>query len=399
MLDKKIAAMVIARWAEVQDDQHKGYIAKDIASDHKFIEALIDVVFVTTVRAEEGVFPTFRVSYIPRTAIGNGDVSAAAPMQFENPQHLTPGSLAKLSGAFDTQLSSIAVDWDPENSMLMMWGVVHFAPSIDDLSGSKTYADGMPAQPPDYLTISSNGPAALEFSRGYMRLGWLTNGLFKVSEPTPFTWQSLGGQLAGLIEIRPPTHRQWTLVIVKRLLLEVARRGHGGTLAIVPSSIDIDDLPVAPRNKFTTGSFELISLVGDYAAARDALHAPPGLSPAQHYRELLSEMIARIAQLSVIDGALIMNGRLEVISFGSLLTAPLCELECYVGRDWQGTPSHEPFRLAQFGSRHQSAANFAAAVPGAVVFIASQDGPVRAMTRVEGRVEVWPDCNSSVFIS
>jgi hypothetical protein len=59
----------------------------------------------------------------------------------------------------------------------------------------------------------------------------------------------------------------------------------------------------------------------------------------------------------------------------------------------------EPFDLSKHGTRHNSAVDFVAAFPGSVVFVISQDGPIRAFAVKDATtILCWPDCRASMFI-
>ena len=59
-----------------------------------------------------------------------------------------------------------------------------------------------------------------------------------------------------------------------------------------------------------------------------------------------------------------------------------------------------PFDFSRLGTRHTSAVAYVAAVPGAVAFVASANGPIRGLARKGfGPVQCWPDCRLSMFAS
>src|SRR5207248_483728 len=107
------------------------------------------------------------------------------------------------------------------------------------------------------------------------------------------------------------------------LIAESASRGHGATIVLLPSrGIAIPeklifakyrleaDLPLRPR-------FEEVLIHGD------------GLDlEGKVYRRLILENLQRLAQLSTVDGALILTPALELVAFGAKLQAP----------SWNGEP-------------------------------------------------------------
>jgi hypothetical protein len=104
-----------------------------------------------------------------------------------------------------------------------------------------------------------------------------------------------------------------------------------------------------------------------------------------------------LARLSCMDGALVIDDRL----------APHCFAVHLASQKWTGAvvegpvgklPPGQAIDLAGFGTRHNSAINFAGAHPGTIVFVVSEDGPVRTICRLEGSVLIWPDCLNTVFM-
>jgi hypothetical protein len=117
------------------------------------------------------------------------------------------------------------------------------------------------------------------------------------------------------------------------------------------------------------------------------------------YRRLAYEMLQGIGQLAAVDGALVMDSGFAVLAFGTTLSAPDTASGAVAGPDGFGRAEGGSFEIGRYGTRHSSAMHFAAAVPDSIVFVISQDGPVRAFRRRdEETVEVWPDCRTSMFI-
>ena len=117
------------------------------------------------------------------------------------------------------------------------------------------------------------------------------------------------------------------------------------------------------------------------------------------YQKLALEGIQRVAQLTAVDGALLIGSNFKVVTFGAKLAAPLWTKKTLIGPDGYGTPNGSNFDVTRYGTRHQSARDFAGACPAAIAFVISQDGPVRAFHRTDDEtVTCWPDCSTSMFV-
>lgn len=394
MLDPKITKDVLDSWDIVQKDTRKGFDVQRALLPEIVMQQIIDVLFLATLRAEEGQYPRFSVIVLPRNPLNSRDEDVLkGVMPLSKIELLSAARLAKFCGAFDPDFSAIAVDWDEEEEGVVIWGVVPHMPPIFPLEEPMGHVVTVQLPPPDFLRIMSAGPAALRFVRGYFVLGTLQDGGFQKSLPTPFTRRSLGGLVTGLLNIDVPEgnliYDNVVLAGFRQLLHQIAIRGHGGTLVVVPGSKKKDSLPLNARNRFVNGESSISKTLIGFATG--------DISPvntAVLYQRAAIEELKRLAQLSTIDGALVISEQFEVIAFGALLNASDSSLECVEGPDGMGNQTFKPFDVNRYGSRHRSAYNFAAACEGSVVFVVSQDGPVRAFARMQnGQITVWPDCN------
>jgi Probable sensor domain DACNV len=165
---------------------------------------------------------------------------------------------------------------------------------------------------------------------------------------------------------------------VHSLVREMATHGHGGLLVISPE--ERPSVPSAPY-RIALGS-SIGALLG--LARRIKPKSPSGeLEFGQLLRNaFLTEtelVIEKVGALTAIDGAVILNRSLALIAFGAILR---------VGRsamireaiDDEGT-RHRTVDFGSRGTRHRAAATYAADHPGAVVFVASEDGQVSCLFR------------------
>jgi hypothetical protein len=115
------------------------------------------------------------------------------------------------------------------------------------------------------------------------------------------------------------------------------------------------------------------------------------------YRRRLTEYLDMLARLSCVDGALVIDDCIAPYGFSVHLASQKwtdAVVEGPVGTFLPG----QAIDLEGFGTRHNSAINFAGAHPGTSVFVVSEDGPVRTICRLEKSVLIWPDCLNTVFL-
>lgn len=104
-----------------------------------------------------------------------------------------------------------------------------------------------------------------------------------------------------------------------------------------------------------------------------------------------------LVRLASLDGALLLKPNFDLIGFGVKLFAPDFKGQVQTGQDGFGR-SRGLIDFKRFGMRHNSALRFIASVSGSVGFVASEDGPIRGLTKVSDEaVNCWPDCRVSMF--
>jgi hypothetical protein len=108
-------------------------------------------------------------------------------------------------------------------------------------------------------------------------------------------------------------------------------------------------------------------------------------------RERLLSTLDAVAHLSATDGCVVFNRRLQLHSFGSMIDAPEGanqSVPCFLGG------SSAPLsleKLRSFGARRRSAVQLCRACPGALAFVISQDGDLRACVHRNGEVRIYED--------
>jgi hypothetical protein len=199
-----------------------------------------------------------------------------------------------------------------------------------------------------------------------------------------------------------------------RLLLRCQNYRHGGALLITPErvtpglnqkyAVSYDRLP---RALIRRGAHEILrsaasrALRGEYLGGEPDRHR--GSIPSHLYLdETLNDTYVQeatnavdgslwfISLLSRVDGLVLLDPSLRVRAFGVEITMADDPGEVYLACDAEGTPEKlEPLDYGNFGTRHRSMIRYCAASPDSLGFVISQDGDIRAVTQVDGRVLVW----------
>ena len=105
--------------------------------------------------------------------------------------------------------------------------------------------------------------------------------------------------------------------------------------------------------------------------------------------EALFETAHLIGALASADGAVVMTKQHDILGFGGMISGRLPAVRTVArALDVEGDRVAEE-GTDNVGARHRSAYRLAAALPGAVVIVISQDGGVRFVAQKGGRVTYW----------
>jgi hypothetical protein len=100
--------------------------------------------------------------------------------------------------------------------------------------------------------------------------------------------------------------------------------------------------------------------------------------------------VAFVSALSRVDGLVLLSEGLTVRGFGVEITCREEPQSVYLaGDEIASTAKLRPLDYSHYGTRHRSMMRYCHAREAAVGFVISQDGDVRAMTRVDGSLIVW----------
>jgi len=113
--------------------------------------------------------------------------------------------------------------------------------------------------------------------------------------------------------------------------------------------------------------------------------------------ETLFELAHFIADLFLVDGAVVLNRRFEVLGFGAEISAGLENVnQVQVALDIEGKVRH-PEGIKGRGTRHRSAYRLCNALHDALAVVVSQDGQVLFVQWHEGAVTCWDQVATSLL--
>jgi hypothetical protein len=398
-------------WDDDQNHPRKNRVKRSLPCP-EMLAFLIEEAFIASLDRVEERPTSFAIAVLPRekellAAIVQGRRAEVIP--FEKPIAFSASMLAKLSPGCDPSVGALAVDLEagePQGSVI--WGAVFFDSSALQLDSGVGCGVGLDAWRPDTLTVSSSSPGSLNITRADVRIGQFTMGRFIRATPNPLSDMAMGAHIRHRLSTSSDdAYDAWYfrefIRWLKYLLVEIGRRGHGGTVVHCTEEDWREARNACHGGHGVVGDLSMKSLVDlrhkeEQNARRNGVQGL--LSAAVGIAKINKHMMDRlgfIAQLAVCDGALVVGEHLAPLAYGVMLPAETALADAVTGEDGFGGGG-ERYDLQRHGMRHRAAASFAARHEGVFCLVVSQDGPVRGFARDrEGSLLVWPDCRETMF--
>ena len=407
LLNSKIATDLFNAWSTDQNHPHRGRASRLIPTIQEF-EVFIDTLFQTSLLQEEGIPISTSVAWISKQDFHKFELpkwrETELCLHFDSPISFEARNLAKMHGVANGNSSTLLAHGFDNN--VKIWGICYFD-TKNEVIGE------IPAQvmctrhfAPDCPMITISGTGSLQITRGNSVIGRVEGGKFISTHPEVFASDMLGKYLYRLIGVeidfesrkfkdqKEATIDRTYMSCVEYLIELLAGRKLGATIVLLPGKADLNGLFDCSWS--VRGSLEINTLQEEkivYSNAKDISGSLFELKISRSLRNRLSNL----ADLAKMDGALILTPKFDIVGFGVKLKAPKWEGAIQCG-PVPYSITEQTLDFSRLGTRHNSALNFVGSVDGAIAFVASSDGPIRALTKDdEGKVVYWPDCRISMF--
>lgn len=407
-LNPKIASEVHSAWSVDQNNTHRGRDKRPIPSQIEF-EIFLDTMFCASLLQEEGAYISSSVAWISKEDFKKFELpkwrQTDLCLYFNKPIEFTAKNLAKMNGIANGKSSVLLAHGGAEGTCF--WGICYFETELEIIGSIPVGIDCTRHYSLDCPTITILGIGTLEITRRNSRIGRIEGGAFLISHPDVLSYDMVGKYLLKLIgiEVDKNTHcyksneeaykARMYLSCIEYLIEILSQRKQGSTIIFVP---DKDKA----RNYYdsswgVTGTLEINVLLENkikFSNVKDAEGILFGLKVSR----TVCSRLKNLADLAKMDGALLLTSDLNVLGFGAKLKSSKWSGEICRGPMYFSTPN-QSIDFDRLGTRHNSALNFVGEVDGAIAFVSSSDGPIRAMTKdvEKKRVLYWPDCRESMF--
>ena len=403
MFEDRIIQDIIDAWQHDQDHLERGRRQRSIP-DFDSVRVLMETAFLASLKREEDRSITFSLALLQRDEIDEEQRTSGRSqlvMNFEIAEPLSVESILKLAPAFDSEMTSLAVERRDDGAQYQIWGALNYSPTTNRFNEIPVVIPELICTRPDVLTISVRQPGSLLVSRANNLIGRFVGGEFIRATPRPFASGGMGSFLIRAVHTHSLYNRSgkeyWLIYrdALDYLLSEVASRSHGATIVLIPQR----SLQHYEHERRFTYVYRFSRELGLRDLFIRLIEGPPGSMSGQiTLRKLIKERLQLLAQLAAIDGALLLTDELDLISFGVTLNAPVWEGTVLTGPDAFGGGG-DIFAHTKLGTRHNSAIDFIGKCPDCAAFVVSQDGPIRGIVQQDSSTLLcWPDCTESMFV-
>ena len=361
------------------------------------LKAVLEVVFFASIEREEGL------NVYPRVVVFTDPISDPLPGHwpwnhmffFNDWLEFTVENIVKLAPAFDSASAAIAVGRREGGEFHIIGTSLYGRPStiLDNEQGSL-------GRPPA-LILSVTAPGSVTVAYGDAVVGRLCKGEFRYAKPGPMASFLLTDHIISVISNHnsfkkyPNEYPRLYFNCFERLYSTAASRGHGSTIIWAPSAI-IDEASFSiNRGTRIAPRYGDIDLYAGWIIER-MKEKDTGAALADN-KKLTTDFIDFLANLSLVDGALLIDDKFRPHRFSCHLAAPEWNGPLLEGTSKNIKPT-VPFSTKGMGTRHNSAIRFVGHWPGTVAIVVSEDGPVRVITADAGSAMIWPDSLNTVSL-
>jgi hypothetical protein len=395
----------------------------------RILRDILEVVYFASLKTEEGKPLQLRIALVnPRDPDPGkpprprADRWKIMPLAKQLP--FTVPTLVKLSKAADPWSSSLAVYFDSEG-IPFVWGLIDQTIHFNTMLFRETESG---YAPPGLFQVVTTGTADLTIYREYGFVARLAQDNLLGTQSNVFwegpvhdrLWIGIEKYLAAIFARQQNHHSpgwedDWTGTLTEkwigtlcRILLGIQRYRHGGALLLTRSNAELDikykiNYSRLPKSLISRGIASIRmtrarqKIVEDYFDTRKirmpiTLYLDESIaeSDGEDFQDEITGCVRFVSSLSCVDGLILASPDLSIRGFGvEIRTKNEVDSVYLAPRPKARASSLRRLDPNHYGTRHRSMMRYCAAHKNSVGFVVSQDGEIRAMTRVAGRLVMW----------
>jgi hypothetical protein len=380
------------------------------------LEEALSVCFQASLTSEEGRPTRFRLLLTPLEQLPPRGTpnQGVLRLRFDQSRPLSADELRRLSPSVPFESALIGAQLEHER--LRIWGVAHSGPAwLAPSWGGRspvpnwTYDPIIHVTGPGKLTVRCAGKAV-----GALERGEIVDSVIDVFDsewlPALFALQREEVRVeyaARHAQAREATTVEHSLVgqvsqhMLRRAIQLVRGARHGGLLLIVDSDLDACSRALRlkyrfeqdePSRRFRTLLFKILDRLASSSSSGSLGWAD---FVADESAELLAleqsvfELSRLIANLTAVDGAVVLDKRFGLLGFGAEVSAELpAPTRVWRALDTEGRGRAED-DIESVGTRHRAAYRFVKDHPRGLALVISHDGGVSFVSNRDGEVMFW----------
>jgi len=408
----------------VYDELQRSKI-KDKKPSLKVLTELFETLYFTSLKTEEGQFIKLIVTLLDHEKIKPEEEDDQYDdwkfYAFETAEILSIKNLVKLSKAVDPWSSSLSVYYNNSED-LYIYGM------IDQTIHYQSFLNYEREERPDHpgiVKVMITGIGMLSVMLDYQPLATLNQNSLVKNYPNVFEFGPISEFLKAnclyserlmrkiiRFELADEDLEELNEVVylnvieaICRILLRIRNYNHGGAILITKEfTQDVKVKYKIRYNRINSSIKHIVSSIADSEELDDQvselrrkrkqipieLHNEVSNSEL-HLDDSYNELIGAIrfvSSLSCVDGLVLLSPLLTANGFGTVITEKKLPEFVYVSK--LSTPSRvNKIKPEHFGTRHQSMFAYCYKHPDSVGFVVSQDGEIRAIKSVEGKLVMW----------
>jgi hypothetical protein len=376
----------------------------------------LSTAFQASLTLEEGRPSRFRLLLTPAEKLPEDGApnQGVLPLKFDRTRPLHADELRRLSPAAPFETSLIGAH--AEEKKLRIWGIAHSGPAwLAPTWGGRSVVPNWTYDP--IVHVTAPGQLAVRCAGrlvGAIERGLLVDAMIDVFEsqwlPAMFTREreEIRAEHAALqAQKASPTLVDHSLVgrvsqhMLRRAIQLVRGARHGGMILVVDAqaSNGIDGLRLKyglgqsePTHRYRTLLFQILEAVAAATSKTTvgwsdfATDVSPNLEKLEH---AVFEWSRVIANLTAIDGAVVLDKRFGLLGFGAEVSAELpSPRRVWRALDTEGREK-TPEEIENVGTRHRAAYRFVNDHPDGLAIVISHDGGVTIVANREQAVVFW----------
>jgi hypothetical protein len=399
------------------------YVVANWPTDHaltlspELLEEAVVVAFQASMTMEETRPTRFRLLLTPPEKLPEAGVPTEGVLRLmlDAPRAMNADELRRLAPAVPFETALITAH--AERGKLRIWGVAHSGPAwLAPTWGGRSVVPNWTYDP--IIHVTAPGQVAVRCAGkliGAIERGLVVDATLDVFDsewlPAMFAREREDVRAAHnalQAQVESPTSAEHSLVgkvgqhMLRRAIQLVRGARHGGLILIVGTE-DGAALPSGlrlkyrlqqdePSHRYRSLLLRLLQAVaatttkpsvgwGDFASNESALFA--------RLEQEVFELSRALANLTAIDGALVLDKRFGVLGFGAEVSAELpAPRRVLRALDAEGR-EREPEDVENVGTRHRAAYRFVNDHPSGLAVVVSQDGGVTFVANHDGNVVFW----------